>query len=202
MKKILTLSVACIAIFIFLGLMPVHGEAEIYDNVIRLHVLANSDSDEDQKLKLEVRDVILKEVSEMCIDVSDIDEAEKMIRNKLSDIEAVAEKYIKEVGYDYDVSIDFDKEIYATKNYNDFSFPAGKYLSLQVKIGAAEGKNWWCVLFPPMCLSAAVESKTDAEAALTDIGLSGEQYKIITDNDNAKYNVRFKILETIEKAIS
>ena len=71
-----------------------------------------------------------------------------------------------------------------------------------MKIGAAEGKNWWCVLFPPMCLSAAVESKTDAEAALTDIGLSGEQYKIITDNDNAKYNVRFKILETIEKAIS
>ena len=84
MKKILTLSVACIAIFIFLGLMPVHGEAEIYDNVIRLHVLANSDSDEDQKLKLEVRDVILKEVSEMCIDVSDIDEAEKMIRKNKS----------------------------------------------------------------------------------------------------------------------
>lgn len=202
MKKILTLSVACISIFIFLGLMPVHGEAEIYDNVIRLHVLANSDSEEDQKLKLEVRDMVLKEVSELCLDVSDIDEAQEKIKNKLSDIEAVAEGYIKEVGYDYDVSIDFDQEIYATKEYEDFSFPAGKYLSLQVKVGAAEGKNWWCVLFPPMCLSTAVESKTDAEAALLNIGLSGEQYKIITENDNAKYNVRFKILETIEKVIS
>ena len=202
MKKILTLSVACIAIFIFLGLMPVHGEAEIYDNVIRLHVLANSDREEDQKLKLEVRDVVLKEVSELCLDVSDIDEAKEKIENEITDIEVAAEKYIKEAGYDYDVSIDFDREIYATKDYKDFSFPAGKYLSLQVKIGSAEGKNWWCVLFPPMCLSTAVESKKDAEAALVNIGLSGEQYKIITDNDNAKYNVRFKILETIEKAIS
>ena len=202
MKKILTLSVACIAIFIFLGLMPVHGEAEIYDNVIRLHVLANSDSEEDQELKLKVRDVILKEVSESCADLSDIDEAKKRITNEIPNIEAVAERHIRELGYNYDVSIDFDQEIYATKVYEDFSFPAGKYLSFQVKIGAAEGKNWWCVLFPPMCLSTAVESKKDAEAALVDIGFSGEQYKIITDNDNAKYNVRFKILETIEKVIS
>ena len=202
MKKILTLSVACIAIFIFLGLMPVHGEAEIYDNVIRLHVLANSDREEDQELKLKVRDVILEEVSESCVDVSDIEEAKKKINNEIPNIEAVAERYIRELGYNYDVSIDFDHEIYATREYEDFSFPAGKYLSLQVKIGAAEGKNWWCVLFPPMCLSTAVESKKDAEAALVDIGLSGEQYKIITDNDNAKYNVRFKILETIEKVIS
>ena len=133
MKKILTLSVAFIAIFVFLGLMPVHGEAEIYDRVIRLHVLANSDSEEDQSLKLSVRDVVLKEASKIGADVSNIDEAKKMIEESIPDMEKAAEKYIKEVGYDYDVKIEFDREIYATKNYGEFCFPAGKYLSLQVK---------------------------------------------------------------------
>lgn len=202
MKKILTLSVACIAMFIFLGFMPVHGEAEIYDNVIRLHVLANSDNEDDQALKLKVRDAVLEEVSVLCFDVSDTEEAKEKINNEIPRIEAVIKDYINELGYDYDVSIDFDEEIYATREYEDFSFPAGKYLSMQVKIGSAEGKNWWCVLFPPMCLSSAVESKADAEATLMNIGLSGDQYKIITESENAKYNVRFKILETIEKVIS
>ena len=167
-----------------------------------MHVLANSDNEEDQALKLKVRDVVLNEVSELCLDVSDIEEAKNKINNEIPNIEAEIKNYMKTLGYDYDVSIDFDEEIYATREYEEFSFPAGKYLSMQVKIGSAEGKNWWCVLFPPMCLSSAVESKADAEATLMNIGLSGEQYKIITESDNAKYNVRFKILETIEKVIS
>ena len=75
-------------------------------------------------------------------------------------------------------------------------------MSLQVKIGEAEGKNWWCVLFPPLCLSAASDSVACSEAALIDIGLSGEQYKIITESENVKYNVRFKILETLDGVLS
>ena len=204
MKKILALGVALTVIFVFLGFLPIHGEAQIYDNVIRLHVLANSDSEEDQQLKLKVRDEVLLMVSELCISSSctNIREAYALISENIPEITARAEKCIKEEGYLYPVEVVLGKENYPTKNYEELAFPAGRYLSLQVKIGEADGENWWCVLFPPMCLSAASENGVSAEDALVNIGFSGEQYKIITESDNVRYNVRFKILETIDGVLS
>lgn len=204
MKKLLAFGVSLVSIFVFLGLMPVHGEADIYENVIRLHVVANSDSEEDQVLKLKVRDSVLSVVSDMCEKnkCENVEEARAVVKEHIDEISAAAEERIAAEGYGYRVSVTLGEEKYPTRNYEELAFPGGKYISLQVKIGEGEGKNWWCVLFPPLCLSAASESSLSAEDALVNIGFSGEQYKIITQSDNVTYNVRFKILETLDGVIS
>ena len=204
MKKVLALLVSVVVLFIFLGLFPVHGEADIYDNVIRLHVVANSDSEEDQLLKLKVRDAVLGVVTdiEKEYECGNIEEAKRVIESHMDKIVCAAEKCISKEGYYYDVEVLLGKENYPTKNYEACAFPSGKYLSLQVKIGEARGENWWCVLFPPLCLSAASEAVGNAHDALINVGFTGEQYKIITESDNVTYNVRFKILETFEEVFS
>ena len=200
MNKILTvITVFCIVILITF-LLPTHGEAEIYDSVIRLHVIANSNSEEDQLLKLKVRDSVLEATSGISLQTSDISEAKKIFENNITVIKEAAEECIRNEGYDYDVSICLTEEGYPTKSYENLCFPAGKYLSLQVKIGDSLGENWWCVLFPPLCMSAATEMT--AADALIDIGFTSDQYRIITDTNEASYNVRFKILETFEKAFN
>ncbi len=204
MKKILAFCISVMVIVIMLGLMPIHGEAEVYDSVVRLHVLANSDSEEDQALKLKVRDAVLNEVSEIFEDINcdNINDAINIIEANFDNISCVAERCIACEGYSYEVDITLGEERYPTRNYEQLAFPSGKYVSLQVKIGEGEGKNWWCVLFPPLCLSAATENSLRAEDAMINIGLTGEQYKIITESNNVKYNVRFKLLETIDEVFS
>ena len=204
MKKLLALSVSIVLIFIFLGLMPVHGEADIYENVIRLHVIANSDSDEDQSLKLKVRDTVLLVVSDMCKEheCENIEQACAVVQEHIDEIKKAAEERVADEGYGYNVDVSLGKERYPMRIYEELAFPSGDYISLQVKIGESQGENWWCVLFPPLCLSAASESVSAAEDALVNIGFSGEQYKIITQSENVTYNVRFKILETLEGVIS
>ena len=177
--------------------MPVHGEAEVYDSVLRLHVLANSDSEEDQALKLKVRDSILNTATPIIKDCNTREDAANAISNATPTLLAAARETIEQAGFDYDVEIELSEESYPTKNYESFCFPRGEYLSLRVLIGDASGANWWCVLFPPLCLSAATDTET-AEDAFIAVGLTDDQYKIITETDSAKYQVRFKILETIE----
>ena len=198
MKFLLTFSICICLTFMILSLLPVHGESEIYSSVLRLHVLANSDSEEDQALKLKVRDSVLECSSNLTKNCKSISEAEKMIKENGKAIRKAAQDRVIAEGYDYPVSVELGIEEYPTRDYNSLCFPAGKYLSLRVKIGDAEGKNWWCVLFPPMCLSAA--SKSESEDAFISVGLNPDQYQIITETDDVKYNVRFKILETIEDA--
>jgi len=177
--------------------LPVHGESAIYDSVIRLHVLANSDSEADQALKLKVRDAVLERTGALLADVKTRDEAERILSSSLDEIRTVASDTLKRNGSEYIVRVSLSEEDYPTKRYEKLAFPAGEYLSLRVMIGEAEGENWWCVLFPPLCLSAAT-SKREAEEAFLAAGLSGEQYRIITDTDETKYKLRFKILEFAE----
>ena len=198
MKILLTISISICITFMLLSFLPVHGEEAVYSNVLRLHVLANSDSDEDQALKLKVRDAILDEAAQITKDAKSIDEAHALAQANEDILLTAAKRVIVEQGFDYDVSIDLGYEKYPTRSYDSLCFPSGRYLSLRVNIGNAEGKNWWCVLFPPMCLSAA--SRSDSEDAFISVGLTPDQYQIITENDNPKYNVRFKILEAIESA--
>ena len=129
-------------------------------------------------------------------------DAERVINNNIDKISEAATECISGEGYYYSVDVCIVEERYPTRDYELLSLPSGKYLSLQVKIGEAEGQNWWCVLFPPLCLSAATQTAVDVGQTFVDIGLSGEQYKIITESDNVKYDVRFKILETIEGVLS
>ena len=182
---------AVLGIFTYL---PVHGEEKIYDSVIRLHVLANSDSEEDQALKLRVRDTVLSLTEEHMTSCDDREEARARLEALLPMLTEAAEATLREAGCDDTVRIELSEEDYPTRNYESFCFPSGRYLSLRVMIGEAAGQNFWCVLFPPLCLSAAA-SKEEVEEEFIAVGLSREQYAIITETGQQKYRLRFKVLE-------
>lgn len=186
-----------IAVGVFLGLqmvIPTNDEFEIYENTVRLHVLANSDTEADQSLKLKVRDALLERVNSYGAStkeeaVSQIDEA----RNELIEI---AENVVKVNGYDYEVSIEISQEMYPTRYYEDFALPAGKYTSVRVIIGEGEGENWWCVLYPPLCTAAAVSYDEDY---CIEAGLTKGQYNLITENESGEYKIKFRLLELVQE---
>ena len=200
-KRILTLSVLAALCLLVVGLLPVHGEEEIYDKVVRLHVLANSDSEEDQAVKLAVRDAILDVTVPLLQDCQTKEEAVLLLEENRSVLTQTARDVLVENGFDDAVSIEMGLEEYPTRTYDNLCFPAGEYISMRVNIGNGEGQNWWCCLFPPLCLSAATDSSDGSnEDAFISVGLTGEQYKIITETDEPKYTLRFKFLEVIEGA--
>ncbi len=200
MKKLAVIAALILIISIFIGTyFPIHGEAELYDKVLRLHVLANSDSSEDQALKLKVRDAVIEYLTPQAENCSGLSEMKTVVESSIGEITETAENVIKNEGYDYPVSVTLGFEEYPTRNYESMCFPSGEYLSLRVMIGNAEGQNWWCVLFPPLCLGAAEnKTKKENEDAFISAGLTDDQYKIVTETENTKYRARFKILEIIE----
>ena len=201
MDKLLTLMLCIAVIFMLIGLLPVHGEEAVYDNVIRLHVLANSDLPEDQALKLGVRDCVLAYASELLADADTQEQAAMRISQHQAEIVAVAEKYLRSVNRADTVRVEFSMESYPTRQYASCALPAGEYLSLRVLIGEGAGQNWWCVLFPSLCYTAAEGGSEVISASFTELGLSGEQYRIITDSEDATYRVRFKLLEVFEEIV-
>ncbi len=197
-KKILICSVAILLVALVASLFPIHGEAAIYDTVVRLHVVANSDSDEDQALKLKVRDAVISVVTPAVEGCKTQSEAIEAITAIIPDIESVARSTVAENGYSYAVAVELGEEYYPTKNYGSCAFPEGEYVSLRVLIGESAGQNWWCCLFPPLCLSSAsAEDKDSNEEAFISVGLTSDQYKIVTESNTPKYKARFKILEAI-----
>ena len=198
-KKIAALLATLCLLILLVGVLPVHGESEIYSGVLRLHVLANSDSDTDQALKLKVRDAILHASEPLLRDCQTRDEAIAVVQDNLAILQAAARDAIAAEGRSDAVAITLGEEVYPTRCYESFCFPSGSYLSLRVLIGNAEGQNWWCVLFPPMCLGAA--SSSEAEDALISVGLTGSQYRVITEGDEPLYSVRFRILEVFEESL-
>ena len=178
--------------------MPIHGEEKIYDSVLRLHVIANSDSEEDQALKLKVRDSVLAESERFLAQADGRESAELALQNALPYLTECAQKVVDENGFDYQCELTLSRERYPEKSYESVCFPSGEYMSLQVKLGEHEGKNWWCVLFPQLCLSAS----SGAEELLSEVGLTPDQYKIITQSEETKYKVRFKFLELIEETLN
>ena len=199
-KKLLIAMLCLIFALLFVGLTPVHGEERIYDSVIRLHVLANSDSEEDQALKLKVRDGILQATEPMMTNCVDQESARKCLESNLDTLKAAAEEVIRAEGRNDSVEVFLDLEEYPRRSYDSICFPAGEYLSLRVCIGEAEGQNWWCCLFPRLCLGNATVSDDRAEEAFTEVGLTPSQYKIITESEKPVYRVRFKLLELFERS--
>ena len=197
-KRILIVFFTICSVLLFLGTLPVHGEAEVYDSVVRLHVLANSDSEEDQALKLKVRDALLEKTAPLLSSCSSREEACAALEAHMDELKQIAEEVIRAEGYDYPVTILLGEEEYPEKNYDSICFPSGKYTSLRVCIGNAEGQNWWCCLFPPLCLGNSTVSSSDAEDAFISVGLTPNQYKIITQTEKPIYRVRFKILELFQ----
>ena len=198
-RKIFTLLTLTVLCALVLGLFPVSGEEKLYDSVVRLHVLANSDSDVDQALKLKVRDRIIEVTEDIFSQARSKNEAETIARSALSMIEDEAKRVVEESGFDYPVTVTLGQEEYPERDYEGLKFPAGEYLSLRVLIGDAEGQNWWCVLFPPICLRAASRDQRDTEEAFIAAGLTGEQYRIITESGSGRYKIKFKILEVIKE---
>ena len=164
---------------------------EIRSKVIRLHILANSDSEEDQNVKLLVRDALLSCGSELfCGTVRKENASEYLVAEK-DKLVTKANKVLAENGFDYEAEMFLTEEYFTTREYENFTLPAGEYLALKVILGKGEGPNWWCVMFPPLCLPAATK-KTDTEIIL---GKDGAE--IISSP--VKYEMRFKIVEIIEE---
>ena len=166
----------------------------IRKNVLRLHIKANSDTDFDRQLKLKVRDEILKESSDIFSGASDLEDAVKNCENAKEKIQKTAEKTIAENGYNYPVKIEIGRSFFPVKTYENTTLPAGDYTALRITIGEGKGHNWWCVMFPPLCLPAA-----EGEKSLSDV-LSEDEENLT--KQNPKYEFRFKIAELIEKFCS
>ena len=196
-KRILTLSIFAAILLLLVGLLPVHGEGEIYDKVVRLHVLANSNSEEDQAVKLEVRDAILAVTVPLLQNCQTREEAVLLLEENRTILTEAARSVLRERGFDDTVSIEMGLESYPTRTYDSLCFPAGEYISMRVSLGQGEGQNWWCCLFPPLCLDAATVGKEVAEDACISVGFTPTQYKIITESDKPVYRARFKILELL-----
>ncbi|MBQ8552413.1 MAG: stage II sporulation protein R [Clostridia bacterium] len=201
---LLTFSILTALMLPLSAALPSADEAGVYDSVIRLHVLANSDTEEDQALKLKVRDGILITVSELLHDVTDRSIAEAKLSENLAVIESAAERVLRDNDSKYTVSVTLTKEEYPTREYSNITLPAGTYTSLRVLIGEAEGQNWWCVLFPKLCIGAETDVAAFAavdETELVAAGLTPSQVRIIT-GDSPDVVVKFRILEFIGQLFS
>lgn len=164
--------------------------------VFRLHVLANSDSDEDQTLKLKVRDSLLNYMNDICSNCSTKAEAISLANEHKNDFQQIAEQTISENGYNYSVKININNFYFPTKDYGDISLPAGFYDALRVEIGEAKGKNWWCVMFPSLCFIDVSSGIVDDEAKENlEENLDEESYNIISDENNSEIQFKFRLIE-------
>lgn len=172
----------------------------IADSVFRLHVIANSDSKEDQELKLKVRDELLLYMNIISKDSTSKQEAMQIANEHKEEFTQIAEKVIKENGYNYTVNVQIGKADFPTKYYGDITLPAGTYDALKVQIGEAKGQNWWCVMFPPLCfVDVSSGIVPDDSKDLLQDNMSDEEYDLITNsNDNSSLTFKFKIVELFE----
>ena len=165
---------------------------EIQEDVLRLHILANSDSEEDQAVKLKVRDRILLESGELFNTVGDKSSAQEKAAENTDKVEQIAKEVLAEEGFSYPVTAKVTRQFFDTRVYDGFTMPAGRYDSLQVILGEGAGRNWWCVLYPPLCISAAEKTQEKLEENFTE----GERQVLESE---PKYEVRFFIVELAGK---
>lgn len=169
---------------------PTQEERHVYDGFIRLHVLANSDSDDDQALKLKVRDAVLEDVSELTAGCTDVAQAKEVLAANTDRLVSTASAAVHAEGRDDTVQVVMGQEYYPTRGYDGIRLPAGVYESVRILIGEAQGQNWWCVLFPPLCVNTAAPEEQMIEAGFTE-----GQIRILTENENPRYVLKFRILE-------
>lgn len=169
-------------------------QQQLAEKVIRFHVLANSDGAEDQQLKLSVRDAIGSYMQEELLQVEDKAACEKLIEERLEEIEQVAESVITSAGYSYEVAACLTECEFPVKTYGEYTFPAGNYEALRVTIGEGKGANWWCVMYPNMCFENSMYEVVDenAKKALREV-LDEEEYEAVFAS--GKYEIRFRFLE-------
>ncbi len=172
----------------------------ISDSVFRLHVIANSDSDEDQALKLKVRDSLLEYMNSLCSSTSSKEEAMRIANEHIDDFTKIAQDVIAQNGYNYSVDVSVGSCAFPTKEYGDVSLPAGTYDALRVKIGSASGHNWWCVMFPPLCfVDVSSGIVPDESKEILHDTMSDEEYDLVTSSDSdSELTFKFKLVEFFE----
>lgn len=181
-------------VFMFSYIAPfIETSENISDQVFRLHILANSDSAEDQQLKLKVRDEILKKGEKVFASSNSLEETIELCKNNIALFQQTAEQCLKNNGSDYEVKVYVDKEYFNTREYDEITLPSGIYNALKIEIGQGKGHNWWCVMFPAICLSSVTDDELNKY-------LSEDEQKLV--NSDSKYEVRFKIVEIYEKVKS
>ena len=178
------------AVFLISGAVSLQNRDQLADKVVRLHILANSDSEEDQALKLRVRDRVLERATELLEQTGDRREAADVLQSHLPELERIAAEEISDCGYEYDVTAEVANTMFPTKEYDGFTLPAGEYLALRIIIDEGNGHNWWCVVFPPLCTTAAADVPASALAA----GFDEEEVALVTE-ENEGYVLKFKAME-------
>lgn len=171
---------------------------DIANNVFRLHVIANSDSEEDQNLKYIVRDSILSYVNGILENINNKEDVVLTINNHIDEIKNIAQQAVYNEGFTYDVEIEVGNFKFPTKTYGNISLPPGLYDALRVKIGNASGKNWWCVMFPPLCfvdVSSGIVPEDSKE--LMESNLSSEDYALVSSSKNTT-KIKFKVVEVLQ----
>ena len=168
-------------------------QTALADRVIRFHVIANSDSQWDQALKLQVRDAVLAETERFYPEGADLETAREALSAHLGELARAGRETAEAAGYDYPVTASLEKCWFPTKEYDGFALPAGEYTALRIVIGEGAGQNWWCVAFPPLCLGAAAETVDQAAAA----GYFSEDQAALITEDGPGYVLKFKSLELL-----
>lgn len=188
--RVLGFAACLVTAILFVSLISLNAQCgEVRDSVVRLHILANSDTQTDQRIKLAVRDAVLNCSATLFDGSTDVENARIAVEENRMAIEDAANRVLTENGVDYKAKLVFTEEFFDTREYDGFTMPAGRYKAVKLILGDGAGKNWWCVMFPPLCLPAASES------ADIDVFFSGNARVI----EGSRYQIRFKIVEVFEK---
>ncbi len=174
---------------------------DISQSVLRLHIIANSNSQLDQNLKLKVRDKIISDAGKLFVDCQNVDDAITIANTNNKLLTQIAENEIKAQGFNYPVKISVDSVAFPTKSYGNITLPCGKYTALRIEIGNAKGENWWCVMYPPLCFTdGVIVASKEANATLKD-RLTTSEYNLITNQNSGAIpvEIRFKIVEVVQK---
>lgn len=184
---------ACVAfvLTVIYSIIPFQAQCtDISNEVFRLHILANSDSEKDQDLKMKVRDTVLKYTKSLFENASSKEEAEEVVFDNIEEINAVAKSVVMENGYNYPVKTEITNMYFTTRYYDSYTLPSGMYDALRITIGSGNGHNWWCVMYPSICISSAVEGDKKAKETF-----DSSQYDIVK---NEQYEYKFFIVELFE----
>lgn len=188
MKKLFKSTVAALLIASVFAFLPFERQCrDISDEVLRIHILADSDSEYDQSLKLKVRDGILEYTEDLYSNASSKEQAVEITRKNLNGIISAAKNVLKDNGSDKEVNAEICQMNFNTRYYDDITMPSGSYTALRVTIGSGKGKNWWCVMYPSLCLYTSGNNNTLKDE------LDDKQYEVVTNS--SKYRFKFKILE-------
>ena len=193
--RFFALLMSLILIFILLISYARAKSSDISNSVLRLHILANSNTYTDQQLKLAVRNRVLDETKDIFKNAGSAKESARLAEENSALIQSIAEDEIKVQGFNYPVTVSVEKAAFPTKTYGELALPSGKYTAVRIKIGEAKGENWWCVMYPPLCFADGVITASDEAKSLSD-----DSYNLVTGKDNGAIpvEIRFKIVEIFQ----